>query len=264
MAKTTCDWTVERLPWWANETLEEGEAERVAAHLDECAACREELAATRQAMALYAAHLPIETLLDLAQGGAGEARGGGEPGGVSRAAAEAHLGHCAECREELALLHESRAAVAAEPGEEGGKVTAFAPRRAAAPGAGGHRRFDRRALALAASVLLAVVAAGGWLSSHRAADERGERLAELERRLEAVTAEQEAVEPGAGEAGEGASADELAAAAERAAAERAAADRRIAELQAENAVLLAAARSDASGVGITYSWNLLRTRGDQP
>lgn len=261
MTKTSCDWIVERLPWWANDTLEEGEAERVAAHLDECAACRAELAATRQAMALYGAHLPVETLLDLAAGGVGAADEGGPVGGVSRATIQAHLGHCAACREELSLLRESRAAVVAHPDEAGATVTAFAPRRAAAaPGAGARRRFDRRAVALAASVLIAVVAAGGWLLTGRVAGERGEQLAELERRLAAVAAEQPADRPApdAAPPGEGAAAEtEAALAAREAEIERL--RREIARLEAEaeaEAGEGAAGERTAALVGSGVGWDV--------
>jgi predicted anti-sigma-YlaC factor YlaD len=127
MTETTCDWTVERLPWWVNGTLEEAEAQRVEAHLAECAACRDELAATRGALALYGAHLPIEALLELVEretgdgeageretGGSGRAAGGPEPSReavLSSEAVAAHLGHCPACREQLALLRDPIAIV---------------------------------------------------------------------------------------------------------------------------------------------------------
>lgn len=188
MAKTTCDWTVERLPWWATGTLEEGEGESVREHLDECDSCRQELAATRRALALHALHLPVETLLDLVEDGAAESFRTADGEALSRAAVDAHLGHCASCREELSLLRESRAAVEAGP-EEVGTVTAFAPRRAAADAEPARRRrFDRRLLALAASVAVAVVAAGGWLVTGRTVERQEERLAELARRVEAAEA----------------------------------------------------------------------------
>lgn len=263
MTKTSCDWTVERLPWWANETLEEGERERVAAHLDECAACREELAATRQAMALYAAHLPVEALLALAEGGAGAAGDAQLGGGVSRAAADAHLGHCAACREELALLHESRAAVVGEAGAAVGTVTAFGPRRPAA-GSDSRRRFDLGRLALAASLLVAVVTTGGWLFSHQAADER---IAALERRFAEATAAGEAVDAAAdadaSETAGDAPAEILSEAEAGAAADLAAAERRIAELEARNADLQARAEEAGPELrsGLTYTWNAVRVRG---
>ena len=233
MAKTTCDWTVERLPWWANGTLDEGEAERVATHLEECATCREELAATRHAMALQSVHLPIETLLDLVEDGAAASFRTDDGEELSRAAVDAHLGHCASCREELALLRESRAALEAEP-EEAGKVTAFAPRRPAEATAGGRNRgLDRRRLALAASLVAAFVAAFGWLATGLTAERRGDRLAELERRLAAAEA---AAGETAGEATPGAAGDGEPAPADTepeggAAAEIESYERRIAELE---------------------------------
>lgn len=267
--KTTCDWTVERLPWWVNGSLEEAEAERVAAHLGECAACREELAATRGALALYSLHLPIETLLDLVEDEAAETYRAADGGMLSRQVVHDHLGHCPACREELALLRESRATVEADPAAPGATVSAFAP-RPAAPAAPARRRLDRRSLALAASILLFAIAAGGWLASGWTAERRGERIAELERRLNQVTATPAAGEPSAEPPATDEMPDEtaaaLAAAAERE-AERAA---EIAALEAEIDRLRAAADggervAQAVGVGPTETWRVQPavTRGEE-
>lgn len=261
MTKTTCDWTVERLPWWVNGTLEEAEAQRVEAHLAECAACRDELAATRGALALYGAHLPIEALLDLVEGEVGESRrtaGGAEllPKAVlSSEAVAAHLGHCPACREQLALLRESRAAVEGESaaGEAAGaKITPFAPRRAQMPPPR-RRWLDRRSLALAASLLFCVVAAGGWLANGRTAERYGDRVADLERRLAVATAARDDEAPSGAEATEGA-ADEASAALAAAAAE-------IAELEAELERLRQEPAGGervaaAVGIGVTVPWHV--------
>jgi hypothetical protein len=261
MAKTTCDWTVERLPWWATGTLEEGEGESVREHLDDCDSCRQEMAATRRALALHALHLPVETLLDLVEDGAAESFRTAEGEVLSRAAVDAHLGHCASCRQELSLLRESRAAVEAGP-DEVGTVTAFAPRRATAdaePARG--RRFDRRLMALAASVAIAVVAAGGWLGAGRTVERQEELLAEYGRRLEA--AEAAAGEPAASESGARAGDAALATAL---AEERAEADRLREELERREEE---AGRADAAdriasavSVGSTITWNVELMRGD--
>jgi hypothetical protein len=279
MAKTTCDWTVERLPWWVNGTLEEAEARGVEVHLAECATCRDELAATRGALALYGAHLPVGALLDLIEDEAAGSECAMNGGELSREAAVAHLGHCAACREELALLRESRAAVAGEPVAEaperetagretqgietpGALVTPFVPRRAEAPPPVRRRRWaDRRGLALAASILLFVVAAGGWLSTARTAERRADLLVELERRYsDAVAArsvdERVAEPPAPGEA----PAENVAAAA--AAAERAAEQAaEIAALEAEIERLRSAGEGGetvayAIGAGLAETWDL--------
>lgn len=257
MTKTSCDWTVERLPWWVNGTLEEAEAERVAAHLAECAACREELVATRGALTLYAAHLPVETLLDLVEDGAAESFRGAGGAVMSRQAVDGHLGHCTACREELSLLRESRATVYADPAAPGATVTAFAPPRPPRD----HRRLDRRSVALAASVLLFAVAAGGWLSSGWTAERRADRIAELERLAEATAArdagERTGVPPPAAGTPEE-MAEALDAAAERQADDAA----RIAELEAAlegpRPPAESGERIAAVGVGPILTWDAFR------
>lgn len=242
MTKTTCDWTVERLPWWVNGTLEAAEAQRVEAHLAECATCRDELAATRGALALYGAHLPIEALLDLVEGeaiegeaGEREAGGSGRGAALSSEAVAAHLGHCPSCREQLALLRESRAAVEGESAAReptGATVTPFAPRSAQTAPPLRRRRLDRRSLELAASLLFCVVAAGGWLSNGLTAERRADRIAKLEQQWAEATAARDAGErtweppPAAG------TPEEMAAALKAAEERQADAVARIAELEA--------------------------------
>lgn len=254
MTKTSCDWTVERLPWWVNGTLEEAEAERVAAHLAECDACREELAATRDALALYSVHLPIETLLDMVEDGAAESFRGAGGAVMSRQAVDGHLGHCTACREELALLRESRARVEADPAAPGATVTAFAPPRPARD----RRRLDRRSVALAASVLLFAVAAGGWLSSGWTAERRADRIAELERLAEATAARDAGERTGEPPPAYG-TPEEMAAALDAAAEREADAVARIAELEAEREGPRPPAESGermaAVGVGPTLTWD---------
>lgn len=264
MTKTTCDWTVERLPWWVNGTLEEAEAQRVEAHLAECAACRDELEATRGALALYGAHLPIEALLELVEAETGEREAGGSShaaGGavLSSEAVAAHLGHCPPCREQLALLRESRAAVEGESAARepaGATVTPFAPRRAQTAPPLRRHRLDRRSLELAASLLFCVVAAGGWLASGWTAERRADQIEELDRRLADATAAQAADAPSGAEATEGA-ADEASPALDAAVAENAELKAEVDQLRQEQAGGERVA--DGAGVGVTEPWDLQRT-----
>ena len=124
----------ELLPWLLNDSLEAAERAELLDHLRECAGCREELKATAAAGELFGTHLPVETLLGYAF----------EEERLDRELVERHLAICAACRDELALVQQSRAA--AEP----------------VPVAS--RRGRRRALpwmAIAAA-LLAVLAVAGW------------------------------------------------------------------------------------------------------
>ena len=89
-----------RLPWLHARALDEGEAAEVHRHLETCARCRGELDETRRAAAVFGAHLPTAVLMDLAWD---------RPVTVlADELVQAHLGGCADCREELALARESR------------------------------------------------------------------------------------------------------------------------------------------------------------
>jgi len=194
MEPTTCDRTTELLPWLLNDSLDESERREVEDHLRSCPACRRALAETRSALELFAAHPPAAAIVaraeldDQAAAGADAGVVGFPGGSVGRATLDAHLEHCAACREELELARESRRLVEGEdepargesrrPAREPGVVVPLA--RPAAPGA--ERRFDWRPLALAASLLLAVVSAGGWLFTAQEAADRRDRTAELEER----------------------------------------------------------------------------------
>ena len=96
-----CQDVSERLPWLVAGSLSAPEADEVRAHLESCAQCREELAETRRAAAVFGAHLPASVLMDLAWD---------RPvADVDSRLATSHLASCAECREELELARESRA-----------------------------------------------------------------------------------------------------------------------------------------------------------
>jgi hypothetical protein len=96
MSGSSCHEIEERLPWYAAGSLPEAERAEVEAHLALCAACREALAATREAAALFAAHPEASDLADYALGLPVE--------GLARELLEAHLGQCASCREEVELV----------------------------------------------------------------------------------------------------------------------------------------------------------------
>jgi hypothetical protein len=92
----SCRGVEELLPWRLNATLSAAEADAVELHLARCPGCRAAWEATRAASAIFAAHPDPATLADYALG---------LPcGGPERAILEAHLAHCASCREEVALV----------------------------------------------------------------------------------------------------------------------------------------------------------------
>lgn len=95
-----CEGASGRLPWLYAGSLAPGEAAEVRRHLNGCARCRAELEETRQAAAVFGAHLPTAVLVDLAWDRPVTA--------VGDDLVQAHLAGCADCREELALARESR------------------------------------------------------------------------------------------------------------------------------------------------------------
>jgi anti-sigma factor RsiW len=168
MSTTAHERTLELLPWLVNGTLEGDERREVEAHLASCPECRSELAATRRAFEVYAAHLPAAALTAyVADPGAPSWEVDGRP--LERGLVEAHLAACAACRDEVEMLRAGLAAVdvdgAAAPASR--SVLPFAPRRSPAP-----RRTAPAWLpaALAASLLLAVLSGGGWYRSHQQLD----------------------------------------------------------------------------------------------
>lgn len=146
MADLDCRAVEERLPWYLHGGLAPEEQRSIALHLESCPACREALAATREASALFAAHPPAELLVDYAFGL--------EIPAAERATLELHLAHCTECRDECdGVTSRPSADVAAPSGAVVEGVSGARPRK----------RNRLRTFALAASL----VAASGlsvWLA----------------------------------------------------------------------------------------------------
>lgn len=144
-----CAWIEERLPWYAHGGLDADERRQVDGHLADCERCRTALADTREASALFATHLPVETVVAYGSGAAIDE--------VPRELIEAHLARCPVCREEVELVragsHEAPAVAGQAPPQ---------PARLASP----RSLAAWRGLALVAS-LVAVAGLGLWQSSLR-------------------------------------------------------------------------------------------------
>jgi hypothetical protein len=97
-----CDDAALRLPWMINGTIDADEAARLREHLAACAACRRELEETKQAAAVFSAHVPTSILMDMAWD---------RPATIDAALVSRHLEHCQPCAEELALARGSRGLV---------------------------------------------------------------------------------------------------------------------------------------------------------
>ncbi len=173
----SCEQTCELLPWWVNGSLEPDERRQVEDHLATCAACRAELAATRAAFELYGRHLPVSAVVAWAERPGEELYAVDRGGTLSGALVAAHLEGCAACREEVEMARAGRRALAAGEGAPAPPL-AFRRRAADASPARHWRRW-----ALAASLVLFAVAAGGWFLTARQVGDRAGRVAELERRL---------------------------------------------------------------------------------
>jgi anti-sigma factor RsiW len=187
MSTTTHERALEQLPWFLNGTLGDDERREVEDHLASCPGCRAELAATRRAFQVFGAHLPPEALSAFVL--EPEAAGWEVDGvRVERGVLVGHLAHCEACRGEVALLREGLAEMESGDGDEaalGGGVLPFAPPpRVAPPPVPRWVPF-----ALAASLLFAIVAGGGWLTAYDRLGERRQAVARLENDLEAVRAE---------------------------------------------------------------------------
>jgi len=222
MEETTHARTVELLPWLINGTLDSGERRQVEEHLESCADCRGELAVTRGAFALYGAHLPATVLAQHAE--IPEAHLYGAAGlPIERRLVEAHLDHCVACRDDVELTRESLRSLRDETAGDGGTLATVTPFVRPGTDAGAPASGDSEArgeaygayaaprwlpMALAASLLLAVISAGGWSFTAQRADARNEaqrqEIAKLEERLERLDKQQAApddVETAGGEDG---------------------------------------------------------------
>lgn len=195
MEETTHARTVALLPWHLNGTLDSGERRQVEEHLESCADCRGELAETRGAFALYGAHLPATLLVQRAEAPAARLYGvGGLP--VERRLVDAHLDHCGSCREELDLVRQSLQSFRHETGDQDDALAPVTPFARPVKEVGtedlsttedyGTSRW--LPMALAASLLVAVISAGGWGFTAQQADARADdqrqEIAELQERLQ--------------------------------------------------------------------------------
>jgi hypothetical protein len=160
MGTVDCREVEERLPWYVHGGLSAAERADAEAHLAACARCRLALDATREASRLFAAHPPVEALVDYALGLPVE--------GIARSALEAHLAFCEECREERQLVEsEQQNSATAAKGVD------------VPPAARGWTLLPPRALALAA-VLAAVSALSMWFAMHQRASLPQARVAVVE------------------------------------------------------------------------------------
>lgn len=145
----TCDHAIELLPWLLNGTIVAAERDEIRRHLETCEGCREALADTREAWALYNLHLPSAAVVALAYGE--------EPAGLDSQIVQLHLSSCPECAAELELARTSRRL------EEADNLSLFpapaAPRKS-------RESATWRTAAMAAG-LTALVAASGWIYEAR-------------------------------------------------------------------------------------------------
>ncbi len=173
-----CQQVAELLPWLLNGTLEGAERSDLEQHLEGCDVCRAELREAEAARLLFGGHPPVEMLVEHAAD---------EPE-AAQALVEAHLAGCDSCTEELALVLDSRRAMAgataavATPAAPANVVPLRQP-RAAQP--------IWRAAAVAAAVI-GLVGAGGGLWSWRALDLERSGFAERQRAADGRIAELEA------------------------------------------------------------------------
>jgi anti-sigma factor RsiW len=192
LTPTSHDRVLELLPWLINGTLADVERREVEEHLAACEACRAELAATRQAFEIYAAHLPPRVLTAYVETAPGDALAV-DGTAVDRALLEEHLAACDTCREELEMVRAARAAMEEEETAAGRPPAGVTPWRPASPPPGsGTPANDTpandtgwRSLALAASLLLTVLAVG-WFFTNRQLAGTERQLAEVRQELQAV------------------------------------------------------------------------------
>ncbi len=150
----------ELLPWHLNGTLEGDEAAAVSGHLERCAACRDELEATRAAASVFAAH---PSAASLAAWAAGEVDDASEAVGT-------HLATCVSCREEVALAQAGLAAL-----EDPAPASA--------------RQRPGWLAGVAAVLVMAALAGIAWVVMHRGVEASRTRVAALARRVDNLEGE---------------------------------------------------------------------------
>lgn len=183
-----CPHVINVLPWFLTGTLTSQEHRQVEDHLRSCEGCRSELRETREAATLFDQHVPVEVLLDLAQGR--------QDLSLPVAVLDEHLAHCDHCREELDLLRQGYQS----PGEEDGNGEDAGRNGVRRPGFPApvvamprrpsplHSPWWQR-VAVAASVAW-VVCLGGWIVTLQSEDRERHTLAEsLEGRIQALDEE---------------------------------------------------------------------------
>lgn len=164
---TDCPRVADMLPWLVNGTLDEGERARVVEHLRTCADCREELDRIRTVLDTSEGHPPSGLLAAWAMG---------ETVPDAEIIAD-HVASCPDCTRDAALVGENEVLAAfVPPSRSRDRDTA--------------RVLWRRTTATAAAALIVGVVIGALIqqpsSTNRHPD--GERVAELERRLDRTVA----------------------------------------------------------------------------
>ncbi len=171
-----CEQVKERLPWLVNSSLEAAELAPVQQHLKGCERCRQELADTHAALAIFDQHVPAAALVDHVFGRS--------TAGLSSERITRHLAECLTCQAEHKLLKESQASLT-DPVEP---QQAWQGRPAGRPIPYWHRLA-------AAAALVAALTAAGWIWTWNRLQADRATIVELEQQLHRA----ETASPGRGE-----------------------------------------------------------------
>lgn len=158
-----CKQVGEVLPWLLNRTLGDDERRQIEKHLEDCPACRHELAETSFAGEVFQQHLSTEQLVAY---GFGETLAGDDQSLVLK-----HLASCTECADELELVRASHHAAEGAITEEARVLPWPGHRPSVVP--------TWHWGVLAASLLFGTVGIFGWLQS----EQKLSRVAKLEARI---------------------------------------------------------------------------------